>query len=337
VVAVERVVPIGASPWGMVLTHDGKLLVVAGDNRVAFVDATRLIAGVEDPVIGYLDDSPSAGRVYANVSADDRFLFLSDETAGTITVMNLEGARANGFNPRAIVGQIPVGRAPIALAFSSDGRYLYTTSQSAPSSYQWPRACRREGAPVEQPPNHPQGVILVVDVARAVSAPASAVVGAVGAGCNPVRLVTSPKGDRAYVTARGDDAVLVFDTERLLQDTAHALIGRVPVGRAPVGIAVVRNGGRIVVTNSDRFAGGPSDGQVLTVIDAERVDRGPAAVVGTIPAGAFPRELWVTADQRTLLLTNYGSRTLEVIAIDSMTILHPASTRTSVPPPAPSR
>jgi hypothetical protein len=33
-------------------------------------------------------------------------------------------------------------------------------------------------------------------------------------------------------------------------------------------------------------------------------------IVGTVPAGVFPRELTVTANHRTLLLTNFGSRTL---------------------------
>ena len=55
------------------------------------------------------------------------------------------------------------------------------------------------------------------------------------------------------------------------------------------------------------------DRQVLTVIDASRVGQGAAAILGNIPAGAFPRELRATADGRTLLLTNYASRTLEII------------------------
>jgi DNA-binding beta-propeller fold protein YncE len=303
----------------MVLTHDGKLLIAASDNRVVFLDQQGLIAGTGETVLGYLDDSPSAGRVYANVTADDRYLFLSDETAGSITVVNLQEARRNGFRAGAIIGRIPVGRAPIALTFSSDARYLYTTSQTAPSSYGWPAVCQGEAATSgRQAPNHTQGAILVLDVQRAESAAANAIVGAVAAGCNPVRLVTSPRGDRAYVTARRDNALLVFATDHLLQDTAHALIGRVPVGTAPVGVATIANGKRIVVTNSNRFAGDAADHQFLSVIDADKISLGQGAVSGTIPAGAFPRELSVTADQRTLLVTNYNSKTLEVIDLDRL-------------------
>src|SRR5438270_46717 len=79
---------------------------------------------------------------------------------------------------------------------------------------------------------------------------ASSVVGAVPAGCNPVRLVTAPNGSVAYVSARGDDALLAFETKKLLADPTHALIATVPVGTAPVGVAVIEGGRKVVVTNS---------------------------------------------------------------------------------------
>jgi len=50
-------------------------------------------------------------------------------------------ARATGFHSDAVVGQIPVGRAPIALTFSADHQRLYTTSQVAPETYGWPPVC----------------------------------------------------------------------------------------------------------------------------------------------------------------------------------------------------
>jgi len=49
------------------------------------------------------------------------------------------------------------------------------------------------------------------------------------------------------------------------------------------------------------------------VIDASKVDQGAAAIIGSIPAGAFPREMRVTSDGRTLILTNFGSRTVQMI------------------------
>ncbi len=313
-IRVVREVPVRSSPTGLVLTHDGAMLIAAAGAQVAFLDVARLVHGDSGAVLGYLSDGGMPGHVYVNVTPDDRFLFVSDERAQRISVVNLEAARRSGFATSSIVGTIPVGRAPIALTFSPDGRYLFTTSQAAPASFGWPLACKPEQrASDDVPDDHAQGAVLVIDVARATTDPASAVVGAVAAGCNPVRLVLSPSGNVAYVTARNDNALLAFDTRRLPGDSAHALLGRVPVGTAPVGVAVFDSGRRVVVTNSNRFAGGSDDRQQLTVVDASRIAEGAAAVIGEIPAGAFPREMRVTADGRTLLVTNFGSSTLEVI------------------------
>lgn len=313
-VHVVREVPVPSSPTGIVLTHDGSLLVAASGASVTFLDAARLTSGDSGAVLGVLTDGGMPGHVYVNVTPDDRFLFVSDERAARISVIDLAAARRDGFTTSSIVGTIPVGYAPIALTFSPDGRTLYTTSQRAPEAFGWPVACRPEQRTSDDmPPDHSKGVVLVIDVTRAEVQPESSVVGAVAAGCNPVRLVLSPDGNTAWVSARNENALLAFDTRRLPDDTAHALIGSVPVGTAPVGVAVVDGGRRVVVTNSNRFAGDSSDRQTLTVVDAERLAEGAGAVVGTIPAGAFPREMRVTADGRTLLVTNFGSKTLEVV------------------------
>jgi DNA-binding beta-propeller fold protein YncE len=299
----------------MVLTHDGQLLIVASDDRVAFIDSERLITGSSDAILGYLNDAPMAGRFYANVTPDDRWLFLSDESARTISVVDLVKARASAFDTSAVIGQIPVGRAPIALTFSADHRYLYTTSQVAPPAYGWSSVCSAPGSDAaRQPSRYPEGAVLVVDVALATRDPAQAVVGAVAAGCNPVRLVTSPSGDVAYVTARTDNRLLAFDTRKLLADPVSALVGRVPVGDAPVGVAVFNGGARIAVTNSNRF-GNSDTPQTLTIIDAQKIASGEAAVLGSVLAGVFPRELRVTEDQQTLLLTNFGSKNLAMIDV----------------------
>lgn len=310
-----RTLTLEGSPYGMTLTGDDKLLIVASDDRVAFIDAARLIAGSDGAVLGYLNDAPLAGRVYANVTPDDQWLFLSDESTQTISVVNLRRARASGFTRSAVIGQIPVGRAPVALTFSHDHRFLYTTSQVAPSAYGWPLVCRPPASEAaRQGSSYAEGAILVIDVVRATRDPANAVVGSVPAGCNPVRLVTSPTGDVAYVSARTDNVILAFDTTSLLSDPAHALIGRVPVGDAPVGLAVFDDGARLAVTNSNRFGDGNA-GPSLTIIDTRKIRSGENAILGTVPTGAFPRELRTTKDQATLLLTNFGSKTLAVIDV----------------------
>ncbi len=318
---MDHLQSIVGNPTGMVLTHDGHMLIVADGPRLAFLDVQRLTSGRGNAVLGYLDEPGTLGRIYVNVTLDDQFAFVADERAQTITVVDLEKARSSRYNASAIVGKIPVGMLPIAVTFSPSDSLLYTTSEWAPPSLRWPVECKREGAAAaDSLPVNPQGAILVIDVRRATRDPAHAVVSAIPAGCSAVRLVLSPSGDRAYVTARNGNALLAFDTRKLVQDPMHALLARVPVGDAPVGIAVIDSGRKVIVTNSNRFAGSSGDQQVLTVIDATKIDAGAGAILGTIAAGAFPREMRVTADGRTLILTNFASRDVQMIDLTHLPI-----------------
>jgi DNA-binding beta-propeller fold protein YncE len=313
-VAVKRAVSLQGNPTGAVLTHDDKLLIVADGGYLAFLDAQRLETGEGDPVLGYLGNGSPVGFIYVNVSGDDRYLFAAAERGAAILVVDLAQARAAGFKEQGGIAKLDVGNAPISVMLSPDERFLYTTSEVALPSWNWARSCRPENPNARgRVPNHPQGAIIVFDVAQALRDPAHAELSRVAAGCNPVRLVLSPDGNTAYVSARDDNALLAFDTRRLVTDTGHALIGRADVGTAPVGVAVVDSGTRVIVTNSNRFGGSADDQQPLTVIDAAKLRSRSPSVLGTIPAGAFPRELRVTADGRTLFVTNFASRNLEMI------------------------
>jgi len=313
-IILKKVFPIEAGPTGMVMTHDGKLLIVADDDYVVFLDVMRMTAGSGDPILAYISDGDFSGSVYVNVTADDKFLFVSDENTETITVINLEKARSEGFKDSAKVGKISVGNAPIALTFSPDERWLYTTSQAAPKSFNWPIACKPEGQdPATAKPQYPEGAIIVVDVTRAKTDPPSSVVSKVPAGCSPVRMAISPTGERVFVTARNSNALLAFDTTSLRTDVAHARVGQVPVGTAPVGVVVANEGKLVFVTNSNRFSSNRTARQTLTVIDAANVGAGQAAILGSVPAGAFPREFGHSPDGQTLFVANYNSNELEVI------------------------
>lgn len=314
VVSVARTVSLEGNPTGAVLTHDDKLLIIADGGYIAFLDAARLETGDGDPVLGYIGDGSPVGFIYVNVSADDRYLFASAERGAAVLVIDLTQARANGFKGRGGLARLDVGNAPISVTLSPDGRYLYTTSEVALPAWNWPPACRPENPNARaNAPYHPQGAIIVFDVAKVVQDPVHAAISRVAAGCNPVRLVLSPSGDVAYVSARDDNMLQAFDARRLVDDTAHALVGKAEVAIAPVGVAVIDSGARVVVTSSNRFGGSAGDRQPLTIVDAAKLHAGVPSVIGTIPGGAFPRELRVSADGRTLFVTNFASQTLEMI------------------------
>jgi DNA-binding beta-propeller fold protein YncE len=314
-----RAVPAGSNPMGMVLTHDGQLLIAAALNQVVFFDVGRLTRGVEHAAVGAYSGPHFAESIYANVTVDDRFLFVSEEASGSITVIDLARARSGGYKEDAIIGDIPVGLAPIALPFSSDGKWLFNTSEGALPSWQWPAACTAEGS-TNPAIVRPEGVVLVIDVAKAEVDPSSSVVARVPAGCSPVRAAMTPDGAHLFITARNSNAVLEFDTSKLVSDPANARIGSAPTGTAPVPVAVVNDGRMLVIAgNSNRFATASSE--TLTVLDAAKIPQGAGALIGTIEAGAFPREMRVSNDGRTLYLANAKSNSIQIFDIAHLPII----------------
>ncbi len=315
---VQTVTVVGG-PTGMAMTHDGKTLVVASGPRIAFLSVPRLIDGNPNAVLGYLIEQGTPGRIQVSTTQDDKIAFVADERAEAITVVDLPKALATRFSASSIIGRVPTGRSPIAVTLSPDDAFMYVTSQVAPPALGWPVACKREGI-ADSTLVNPQGAIHVVDVKRARTDPAHSIVASVAAGCNVVRLELSPSGDRVYATARNSNALMVFDTDKLRSDSGHALIGRVPVGTAPVGIAVIDGGRKIVVANSNRFAGSPNDHQTLTVVDAALVAQGDRAIIGSIPAGAFPRSLRTTHDGNTLIVANFASNQIELVDLTHLPV-----------------
>ena len=54
------------------------------------------------------------------------------------------------------------------------------------------------------------------------------------------------------------------------------------------------------------------------MIDTSKIASGGDAVLGTIRVGADPRYLSVTRDGKTLLVSNFKSRTLQMIDLDRL-------------------
>jgi DNA-binding beta-propeller fold protein YncE len=310
---LKRVIPLQDGAAGLVLTHDGNALIAAAGDSVVVLDTGTMILGSGDPVIAKFSDGDRAGSIYVNVTADDKLLFVSDEGAQTITVVDLPRVRSSGYDAAAVLGKIPVGLAPIALTFSPDDRWLYTTSEGASPDWGWPSTETPEG------PNRgrtdekvPPGAVVVIDVAKARTDPAHSVVARVPAGASPVRMTISPDGRFIYVTARGSNAVLMFDAAKLITDSEHSRLATVTVGASPVPLALIQNGKTLVVGNSNRFGADADKPQTLSVLEVAKMALGDAAI-GTIPAGAFPREMCVSSNGQTLFVTNFGSSSLEII------------------------
>jgi len=303
---LTQLVPLLGTPAGLALTSDEQLLIVADGTGVAVLDAARAEAGTSGALLRMIADGPNPGTVEVALSRDDHYVFATDENGRALSVIDFEQVRTEGVSAHAYVGRVPLDLAPVGLALSPDNHSLYVTSEIS---------AQDTSLLGKKPASQLTGILAVVDVARAEHDPSHAVVGRVLAGCTPVRVVLSPQGDVAWVTARGSNALLAFNTARLRSDPAHALVASIAVGPAPVGLALIRQGAQIIVADSNRFAGGRSP-QTLTLIDVKQALAGHPALLGTIAVGSFPREL--ALDGQTLLLTNYNSATLSLIDLSKL-------------------
>lgn len=296
---VRQIAIPGEMLSGVALAHDGRYLVVADGSGAAVVSVSRAERGAPDAVLGRLSASGASSdpalqsAIEVAISSDDRFVFVSLESADEIAVFDLRRATESGFRRSALVGTIPLGLAVVGMAVSPDGNWLYATSELASAK------ARR-------------GTISVISIRRAETRPRQSVVASVPAGCDPVRVAVSPDGKVVWVTARESNSLLGFSASRLRTDPKHALLANVRVGTAPVGLALFRHGSRLVVADSNRFAT-PDQPAELTVIDTRAALAHKSAVIGAVMAGTFPREISVDASHLRLFITNFGSNQLEVV------------------------
>jgi YVTN family beta-propeller protein len=304
---LERVVPLANNGVGMAFSRDGRMLIVTNGDYVDFLDVDRLKSGQGDSKLGRIFGGEGVAETNVNVSADDRLLFVSDHAIPqeTTSVYQLDKARAAGFRGDFRIGKIHTGREVLHIVFARDPRYVYVVAEQAGSDSTWPAACP-QNVPSKKPV---EGIVNVVDVERARTDPANSIVARIKAGCVPTRMEISPAGDRLYVTARADNALVVLDTTKFLTDPERAKIATIPVGKTPTGVSLMDGGKKLVVTN----VGTPDEQQSLTVIDAAQVTSGAKAILGTIPVGSGPRDASVTKDGRTLFVPNFNSMTLRLI------------------------
>ena len=287
-----RQVSVTGTPQGEQLTNDGRYLLVADGSGAVVIDVARAEDGAAGAVLGTLSSPAGQGAVEVAVSPDDRFAFVTLELSDSLAVFDLHMALDSGFGPADFAGTVPLGTAPVGLAVSPDGRWLYATSESGKGK--------------------PTGTVTAIDLRKAESRPAGAVTGTVPAGCSPVRVVTSADGKVVWVTARGSDAVLGFSAAALRTDPGHALLTRVQVGEAPVGLALSGDGKRLVVADSDRFSAKGATAN-LAVVNVSAALAGRPALLGLIPAGAFPREMTVIPRTDTLLVTDYLAEQVQAV------------------------
>jgi len=282
---------------GMAMSPNGRELVAANGSGASVFSTSR----IEQPrstapswLLGSFT-SNGQGAIETAFSPDGDYVFVTLESTDEMAVFNFEAAKTLGFGPANLIGYVPLGIAPVGMAISPNGRYLYVTSEAATAT--------SEG----------EGTLSTIDLRRAVHDPSRSVISTVWAGCSPVRVVASRSN--VYVTARGSDDLVDFSARSLVSHPASALIEETEVGESPVGVALVKHGTRIVVADSNRFsvAGAASNLALLST-----GDKGSMKLLGYVGTGAFPRDMTVSPDGRFLIVSDFDSGDLEQIAVATL-------------------
>ena len=193
--------------------------------------------------------------------------------------------------------ELDVGRAPVGLAFSSDGCWLYATSEVGRIAGGGCAASSSRGT-------GPLGTVSTIAVGPDVPPHVTSVA---GVGCDPVRIVLSPDGSLAFVSLRGDDQVAAFRTEALRVGNGRPT-STVKLGPAPVGLALSTDGRSLWIANSNRFDQDASGSISCVAVGTG----GKLTAVSKVVSGAFPRELYRLPDGR-IIETVFGSNMLQTL------------------------
>jgi DNA-binding beta-propeller fold protein YncE len=294
---------------------------------------------------------------------------------GTIGVIKIERDAAGRFTRRTRALHtiyVPGGNTIPGITMSHDGRHLYVTCEGSSDGeemgewYRDPTNFRSTQNSVvlcpgcnETDRTHPygfkrcdnksngggenNGLLVVVDVAKAIAGEPDAITTRIASGCSPVRAVATADDRYVFVAARGRNKllptplgasgyqILAFDAQALVSDTPNdAFLGYGDSGgTGPVGMALFgKNDSLLAVANSNRYyyesvcSAHPEDCTAsVAILDVSNPSA--PAVQQIIPnpdnpnSSAFPRDVTIGPDGSTIYVPNFNANLLEVITTNA--------------------
>jgi YVTN family beta-propeller protein len=260
----------------------------------------------------------SAARVSESIhglglSVDGQTLYVSDIAENAVVAYTV--SRGTLGSPR----RVGVGKSPVHMVQSPDGRTLFVTNfgEASVSVVDVATWTLRATIPV---PASPHGITISPDgrwvYAACVNGGAIAVINAatdlaagtiaLPSGAQPYGVVTSRDGRYLYVPDNFAGRLFVIDT------TTRHVVGEAPIGLHAALITRSADGGTLYVTNG---ASG-----TVSVLDVSH-DPAHPTVRATVRVGTYPHGLALTPDGRYLVVANTLGDTLSVIATASETVV----------------
>jgi PQQ-dependent catabolism-associated beta-propeller protein len=285
---VVRTARIGNRPRGLAVAPDGNRIYVAvswwrddkhprsGSESILALDAQTLKVVARYPA----GTDPEC----VAVSPDGQRLYLSNEDAGTASIVDVRTGRQRAT--------LVVGTEPEGVTASPDGKWVYVTAETSNVLSVIDAKKEKTVANIFVDPR-PRAVIFTRDGARAW---ATAEIGGtvmqidvnrqrilrriqLPAGNKPVSLVLSPDETTLYVATGRGNGVAIIDTK------SARFAATVAVGQRVWGIAITPDGRKVYAANSLSNS--------ISVIDTKT-----RRVVATIPTENGPWGLGVRAGQR---------------------------------------
>jgi PQQ-dependent catabolism-associated beta-propeller protein len=283
--ATDRVITtarIADRPRGLALSPDGKRLYLAvswwRDGRRARTNQERILALDAHTLKAVREYPAGTDPECVAVSPDGKRLYLSNEDAGTASIVDTGSGRN--------VATLIVGTEPEGVTASPDGRFVYVTAETSNVISVIDAKQEKTTANILTDAR-PRAVIFTRDSSKAwATAELAGTVMLIDVKKNrvlkrirlehadkPVGLALSPDEHRLYVATGRGNAVAVIDT------AAQRVLAHVRGGERIWGIAITRDGRKVYAANSLSNTISVIDTASLSVVKTIRTGDGPWGLV----------------------------------------------------------
>jgi serine/threonine protein kinase/DNA-binding beta-propeller fold protein YncE len=328
---------VGGSPFGIVVTPDGKYSFVSRGNSVAVLSNR---GGSLAPAQAGSVSAPGAAKTVA-ITSDGKYVLAA--VSNGAYVINAADAENGGDT---VLGQIAppledsanevfVSRSGLVfITYQSTGNVaVFNLRKAIAGGYSragfigmiplgtnsMPQAMAEsaDGHWLYVTGESQDGRLYLVDMATAGTDPQHALVSSAAAGCAPARVIVSGDGKYVWVTDRDSNALVAFSAAALAAKARNPLVANVAVGQTPIGLSFVNGGQQIVVADANTRDAQNADNLALVSTQLALL-RKSGALSGFIPTGQQPRDLALEPDGKTLLSTDTKSGQLLAIDVRSL-------------------